>query len=595
MTGSPQKANPAPEKASSQLNKRARWGEIVGILLILGLAVFCAHFLKIQHYGLYEDDFHFGWDGWYLYTPRLWLPYFYEWPQGRPLGWFTLLSLFRLSAFFGKLPAAYLIGYLILLTNSLLAYTLFKRLSTSRLFAIVGAIGFTLFPADTAQFFLTHALKLQLSLTYALIAFHLFLSDKKWLSYLFAGLILLNYETPFPILLALPLFRPRIKRKEILSHILILAVIAIVYFGIRSFFMADDRVSFLREDPWKVISNVAQSIWIGPRLALSSWRWGIRYALHNWQPALIPVIFLAGSAFAILMGMLSQELRNDPDQDLPVNLNLIRTKISGRFHLSRDSMIVLKIGLAALVMLVCAYLFSITRVALARTGKTTSSHLGATLPAALIFASGLWLALRLSKKIRGLWAGIVLSSLLIGGIFAYRWLIMEDYKNAWLYQRWYYTQIVTLCPDLSEENQIIVLPVDAYQETFINTYKMAFSEAVLFKMIQFGNAGPPRIFFLDNPEIKTLLNVDGKTYYQRESSISSDPVKETDLIVLSFEDGFLIRETAPVLLAGNRYAVVPPPAEVTPTFTLTDFGYLVYAPKLSGEPIPESLTSQQQP
>ncbi len=591
MTGSPQKANQAPENASS----RAMWGETVSILLILGLAVFCAHFLKIQHYGLYEDDFHFGWDGWYRYTPRLWLPYFYEWPQGRPLGWFTLLSLFRLSAFFGKLPAAYLIGYVILLTNSLLAYTLFKRLSSSRLFAIVGAIGFTVFPADTAQFFLTHAFKLQISLTYALIAFHLFLSERKWLSYFFAGLILLNYETPFPILLTLPLFRQKPSKKECIQHMLILSTIVIVYFGIRGLFMTDDRVSYLSESLGKVIINLMQSLWMGPNIALSSWRWGIRYVLQNWQPALIPVILLAGAGFSALLRILSTDLQNDPRQDLPVNLRMTGIKIIGKIHLSRDTLIVLKIGLAALIMLVCAYLFSITRVALARTGKTTSSHLGATLPAALIFASGMWLTLRLSKKIKILWAGILLSSLLIGGIFAYRWLIMEDYKNAWLYQRWYYTQIVTLCPDLSEENHIIVLPMDAYQETFINTYKMTYSEGVFYMMLQFPGGGTPRIFFLDNPDIKALVSIDEKTYYQHDSFINMRSVTETDLIVLSFENGFLIREQYPVLLAGNLYPVLPPPANTTPNFTLTDFGHLVYAPELVGEPIPESLTSQQQP
>ena len=120
------------------------------------------------------------------------------------------------------------------LTNGFLFYFLLRRIELARV-ALIGAIAFVLFPADTTHILLMHALGLHTSLTFLLIASHCYLSGRKTLAYVLSLGSLLTYESPYMVFLAVPLLcRPWDRKlvKEMIRHVavwlgILLAVVAI--------------------------------------------------------------------------------------------------------------------------------------------------------------------------------------------------------------------------------------------------------------------------------------------------------------------------------------------------------------------------------
>ena len=187
--------------------------------IFIAIVVWIAHYYYFKSFGFYSDDYYRVGPAINMETREL-LIYIRDTfknfsGQGRPwhpgliygltfLG-VKLGNIFNINS--GEIWPVYLIGYIIYLTNTLLFYALLKRISKQPIFAITGALAFALFPADTTQVFLTHSLGIYPSLTFILIAFHFYLSNKKLLSYLFVFNTLICYEIFFPLFLVAPLLR----------------------------------------------------------------------------------------------------------------------------------------------------------------------------------------------------------------------------------------------------------------------------------------------------------------------------------------------------------------------------------------------------
>jgi len=161
------------------------WLPALRVLLLLFLVIWVSNFLLSNSFGLYEDDYSH-------ISPRMasdpstlmpiLVSNFAVWPQGRPLH-FSFPKIFGYIGFsLSGLRGIYVIGALILTLNAFLFYLLLRRLG-SESFALLGSFAFCLFPADTTRPFLTHAIGYQPSLTFLLIATHLYLSGLKTASY----------------------------------------------------------------------------------------------------------------------------------------------------------------------------------------------------------------------------------------------------------------------------------------------------------------------------------------------------------------------------------------------------------------------------
>ncbi len=215
--------------------------EIASHLVLFAAVVWITHFWNFSSFGLYEDD--------YYSIPDVMgskLPGMLEslatssvtyTEQGRPLHHLLIAAFSGLGFRLGGLEGIYVVAFAIVLGNVLLFYCLLRRLSRRTELALLGALAFCLFPADTTQAFLTHALGLQPALTLLLVAFHLYLSRSVKSSYVVIFLSLFLYETVFPVFAAAPLLRSPWspgRKRELYRHTTIMGIMLVLVVAARS-------------------------------------------------------------------------------------------------------------------------------------------------------------------------------------------------------------------------------------------------------------------------------------------------------------------------------------------------------------------------
>ena len=159
-----------------------------------------------------------------------------SWPLGKPLHYFIASAISYVGNKIGGLYFLYQIAFLIIIVNSSLFYILIRKIS-NRSVAIMGAILFGLYPADTTQLFLTHAFGEQPALSFLLLGLIFYIKNKRWLSWVFAILTILTFETPFFVFFVAPLLNKNWNKKLLKSFytnatVLILILLLVFVFRI---------------------------------------------------------------------------------------------------------------------------------------------------------------------------------------------------------------------------------------------------------------------------------------------------------------------------------------------------------------------------
>jgi hypothetical protein len=241
--------------------------------LLLAVITFIAHFWHYQSLGLYEDDYFLIGQPMSMNIDEFgdflkWHIFNFNTTEGRPLLYIIEFSVGFLGNLIADFKALYLINYLVILLNNILVYVFLKSLWNQPVFAIAGALAFTLFPADTNHAYLTH-ISLYASLTFLLLAFLCYFDNKKLLSYLLIFASLFNYETAFPLFIAAPLFKNQWNKnllKEMLRHALILVAMLAAVFMARKL-TGEARINEL--DFLALIWTPVRQMVIGPFVSLS--------------------------------------------------------------------------------------------------------------------------------------------------------------------------------------------------------------------------------------------------------------------------------------------------------------------------------------
>ncbi|MBM3123429.1 MAG: hypothetical protein FJZ97_14770, partial [Chloroflexi bacterium] len=241
------------------------------IILILAIA-WVARYLRVREFGLYEDDLTIipravtmsGSDlvnHVFTYIVRLY-------GHGRPLSDSLIYVGSWLGWRLGGLTGIYVLGFAFFGLNCILVFLLARRVAGQQV-ALLSGLAFAVFPADTTQAFLTHSLGLQPALTLALLALHAYLSNRVWLSWLLAALVLFTYETPFGVIAAGPLLAPgpwdRARARRWLLHGVVMAVVLVSVLGVRVA-ISDDRVTGI-PFPWIVLTPLERMLQ-GPPVSL---------------------------------------------------------------------------------------------------------------------------------------------------------------------------------------------------------------------------------------------------------------------------------------------------------------------------------------
>ncbi|HCF27336.1 MAG TPA: hypothetical protein DEV81_09075, partial [Cyanobacteria bacterium UBA11049] len=205
------------------------------VLALFILITWTSRFYYFTQFGIYEDDHYrvpvamaWNWSEFWQFLSLLPSNLIQMNGQGRMLHPSLIQTFSFLGEQLGGLSAIYLFGFCIVATNTILFYYLLKRLYNQPIFVIAGTLTFALFPADTTQAFLTHALGVQPALMLLLIAFHLYISKRRsftFLSYLCIFTSLFIYEKFFLVFLAAPLLKqsPKSLKRELIQHSMLLS------------------------------------------------------------------------------------------------------------------------------------------------------------------------------------------------------------------------------------------------------------------------------------------------------------------------------------------------------------------------------------
>ncbi|NMB68358.1 MAG: hypothetical protein GYA20_06320 [Chloroflexi bacterium] len=529
------------------------------VVLVIVALFWAARYWHAASFGLYEDDLTIIPGGWERSFPDL-LAYLNSYyignfsRIGHPMHFMLIYLLSYAGHALAGLQGVYAVAFLIEAANILLAYSLFRRLS-GRTFAVLGALAYALFSADTTQAFLTHALGIQPAVTLLLLGTHAYLSDRKAWTFVCALAVLFIYETTFPVFLALPLLRrPWSKRTwhDLLLFGLILAAMLGGSYLMRSL-AGEKRVSSL--DIKSTLLLPFEHMLQGPFVSLGS------YLLRPYQALkglTLEIGLAAAAGFAAIAALVWR---------LPFSRDW-GSRAEGR-KLPSGLADLLQLLAAGTALLVLAYPMTFTVRAYAITGRDTRVHSAAVLGAALVVAVVLTLLFTWTGQRRLRKSLLILTALVFALVFSYGFSIQQEYVAAWKLQQQLWTEIVRLAPDAGE-NTVILVEAGGLQDTRqigANTWNLPRILNQLYRMPAEWKS-PPRVYRLV-PHWEDNLVTDSGAFRLDFTTVTAPPslygeAAPENVIFLDSRSGQLARRDQPLPVAGQSFALKPAGAAVLP-------------------------------
>ncbi len=442
MTGSAPAGRPSadPHDEERATADRARRTRVAAVLLVAATAVL-THFARLSQLGLYEDDYwaiapHLGASAGRL-LPRL-VECFTTWPNGRPLNHFLPMLLSTVGSSLGGLPGVYALAAVWLALNGLLVMAIVRRLASEEA-AVVAALAYLLFPADSTKVLLVHAAHVQGAMTFLLAGVWLWLRGgrSRALAYPVAALTLLSYETAFLPFLGVPLLRRPDRRAALRAfalHLALCAGIVAIVAAIR-FATGDARAHEAAGSPARTLLRMAASVFLGP------WTSGTQLwdgPLAGWRrldgTAALVAPLLVGGLVVVLRGRRPALAAPAGEVSGPAPGPGVGGRPSSGWLLA-----------GAAVVWAGSYALTIINYPPTQTvGRMTSTHVAAAWPVSLAFAA-LWDAASRGRRWRAP-AAAVLVAWLVGAV-AYQHHLGREYVRAWREEQRFWTRVMELAPD----------------------------------------------------------------------------------------------------------------------------------------------------
>ncbi len=422
------------------------WRALLPVQALLAAVIWAAHFLHSAQFGVYEDDWArvpktdgLDWHGlWELIRTATVTP---ELSQGRPLHPSFVYFFSFLGFKCGGLHDAYVIAFVILVVNALLFYSFLRKAFHDEIFALLGALAFCVFPADTTQAFLTHGLGVQPAITMLLIAFHCYLADWRKTSYFFIALVLFNYETPYLVFAAAPLLHTR-ARWKLRKHCLILAAILAFAVVFRTL-TGENRVTHIGAMDMLLGS---MNIVVGPLTCMAMYLYRPMEAIYKMTWQNVTIVAVCGLVF---LWMIIERI-------LPIRRSQRSPQISESASVPTPQSDARKQLFIGIVMLVLAYPLTMTTIGISIAGRGTRVHTAAILGGSILCA---WFCSFLLAKVKNR-SGMYITAACIACFFAllvgFGLTVQHDYVLGWNEQREFWTDMVALCPRLGDGDVILV-------------------------------------------------------------------------------------------------------------------------------------------
>jgi len=513
------------------------------VLASVAAVIWVSHYWLSRSFGLYEDDYWWpvqsmllDWDG-FLATLRVMVQNLNQ-NMARPILDTLMFSLSMLGIRLGGIWGLYLVGYVILFLNGALMYGLALKLTNRQSFAATAALAFVLFPADTSQAFIIHSFGLQTSLTFLLLALNLYARGYRWASYMVASACLLTYEVAYPAFFGAPFLTERWDRRlprKAFKHFAIAGSIlgGVVLWRV---LLGESRVASI--EPLDTLRHALFNMVVGPFVVAKQWL--ARPADGLWRQSAEYPLLLTGTFVGSVLLLLGLTRGRQPSASDPERRRRIRD-----------------LALGSLVMLPLAYPLALTVEATEVYGRASRVHLAAGIGAAVLVAGALiWLYDVLRSRGKGL-AGILIIALVMTAATADGLTIQTDYRDAWQYQRAFWTDVARLCPDAGNNTVVLVdrTLIREPREIFMLGWSMV---DVLTRMYAF----PDR---WELPPVSATLKWnwreqlrEGKPLrdcidWKGMGTMFAKPYADAEYIFLDVVDGKLRRLTGEVELEGRRF------------------------------------------
>jgi hypothetical protein len=535
--------------------KRNSRSDLFKIAALLAIVTWIANFWYFRDLGIYEDDYPYVGLQMKLSLAQLcdliknnFMTFF----QGRPIG-FSLQSVaVLLGSYLGGLNLLYFISYCIILTNNTLFYLFLRKLWIQPIFCICGALAYTLFPADNSRTWLT-SLQVLPAFTFLLIAFLCYFSNKNILSYLAITACLLCYETAFLLFIIAPLFKNNWTKqlyKKLIKHFFICAFIFIVIFIVRKL-DGDSRVTNL--DLISTLKVSFNEVLIGPFISLYMFAYRI-FSIKITSE----ILFLMIVSFVCLFWVFST-FKNDPNKIID------------------NAFILKKLALLSLFLLLLAYPLTLTVDATQISGANSRVHNAAAFGGSILFGLFCFLLSTFLKNYRLNQLALIIIAGYFSLLVGFGLTIQNDNRVSWQYQQAFWSDIIKLAPDLSEESVVFVdspslNQVWGSQLHPFTDYGLGLKVIYIFPE-KFKTS--PLIFRLDNnwkkkitpDRVLKLANEDGLIYHGSWWYIGSPRLVDfKDVILIQEKNGKLIRQSEPISINGVKYQFKPLTASTVQSF-----------------------------
>ena len=538
---------------------------------MLAALVWIAKYWLSGDFGLYEDD--------YTRTPRAMVMGFPELLErlvesfrnfvdhGKPLHASLLYALSYFGNQIAGIQGIYLIGYLIVTINAILFFELIRRVYGLN-FAFLAGLAFVLFAADTTQALITHALGLQTSLTFTLLAMHCFRAGRRAFVYLFAFIVLINYEVPFPLFFAFPLIEEQWDRRwfgRFWIHAVLLGTILALYISIR-YAMGESRVTGLSYP--ELLTTPLTHMIQGPIVSLGTYFYRPIQAISEMGTAGFVATILIAPILYLAIDRLS------PSQ--PLELHEAKSRFKHFFRASEpdvsnrsqsaadvDVLTLMRATVFGIANISLAYLFTFTVRAYAISGRETRVHPAAAIGAAILIAVFGTLLLRLTKRSGLQWLGSGFLAGLFSLLIGFGFVVQHDYARSWELQRTFWTQVVALTPDIEKDTAILIEPTGLEKTQYIdaNTWNMP---RVLNQIYTFPEQWEwyeePRVYWLW-PTWRDMIWVDGTTTFRIDEATTLPPsayfknTQAENVILLEMQNGQLVRVGPELIIEGKTFVL----------------------------------------
>ncbi len=517
---------------------------------------FLANFLLFKDFGFYEDDY------WMTIPQMTWSFVQYKdhiidalthWPQGRPIFWFLQHTICFSVGKIGSVPAYYLVSYILTSASGCAVFILLTKFY-SRPVALLAALFFVLFPADTAKQIFMH--QVHMPITTILVVTALFILIKgKWAAvYILSLGVLLTYEPYFLLFFFAPLLtKARSFRHQCMKMVANAIPLIVILMGTLWFrrFLGEHRASDVLGSLDKYILKALSAPWIGGWTALSLCvTRAVEALLHSslWQ-----WVFIVGTTGIVLcFTCYINKHNNEQEINLP--------EVSDPYKYWR----LFAMGLG---MFLASYLYRFYPdyyPPIINIGRLSLSHAVGSIGLCFVGASMISLVVNRSPKSK--WLAYITMSSYIGLLVSFGLEIqVTQYARNWQQQKVYFNAIIDQISDLQDGDSIVVNIESGYNdgresrsttEGFPPFWMVNYPLDMMPRLLHLPVAWkkPPRIYGYYEGATKTLvpdgLRVKTPPYLPDADSLV---IADKRFLFFEFKDGKLIRSPHPIVFQGKEF------------------------------------------